>query len=123
VVAPDLLVYPDYDGNGMFKTLGNIRVNPHVGLLFISMDEKPYRLRINGRASIAAGDPSIAEFPGAQLLIEVRPEHIFPNCPRYIPNLKTGEVSKYAPCRGVPPVEPAWKGFADFKDVVRPRRA
>jgi hypothetical protein len=87
------------------------------------MDEKPYRLRVNGRASIAAGDPSIAEFPGAQLLIEVRPEHIFPNCPRYVPNLKTGEVSRYAPCRDVPPVEPAWKGFADFKDVVPPRRA
>jgi predicted pyridoxine 5'-phosphate oxidase superfamily flavin-nucleotide-binding protein len=123
VVAPDLLVYPDYDGNGMFKTLGNIRVNPYVGLLFIRMDEKPQRLRVNGRASIAAGDPSIAEFPGAQLLIEVRPEHIFPNCPRYIPNLKTGEASKYVPCRNVAPVEPAWKGFADFKDVVPPRRA
>ena len=37
VVAPDLLVFPDYDGNGMFRSLGNIRVNPHVGLLFIAM--------------------------------------------------------------------------------------
>ena len=38
VVAPDLLAFPDYDGNGMFKSLGNITVNPHVGLLFITME-------------------------------------------------------------------------------------
>jgi predicted pyridoxine 5'-phosphate oxidase superfamily flavin-nucleotide-binding protein len=123
VVAPDLLVYPDYDGNGMFKTLGNIRVNPYVGLLFIHMDEKPSRLRVNGRASIAAADPSSTDFPGAQLLVEVRPEHIFPNCPRYIPNLKTGEASKYLPCPGLPAAEPAWKSSDAFKDVVPPRRA
>ena len=41
VVAPDLLVFPDYDGNGMFKSLGNIVANPHVGLLFIVMGERP----------------------------------------------------------------------------------
>ena len=41
VAAPDLLVFPDYDGNGMFKSLGNIAANPHVGLLFIAMGEKP----------------------------------------------------------------------------------
>src|ERR1019366_10301496 len=30
------LAFPSYDGNGMFKSLGNVPVNPHVGLLFIS---------------------------------------------------------------------------------------
>ena len=44
-LAPDLLVYPDYDGNGMFKSLGNMRTNPQVGLLFIAMTEKPKRLQ------------------------------------------------------------------------------
>ena len=43
VAAPDLLVFPDYDGNGMFKSLGNIAANPHVGLLFIAMGEKAGR--------------------------------------------------------------------------------
>ncbi len=43
VPAPDLLVFPDYDGNGMFKSLGNIKANPQVGLLFIAMGEKPKR--------------------------------------------------------------------------------
>src|SRR4051794_23027586 len=41
VMAPDLLVFPDYDGNGMFKSLGNILSNPGVGLLFISFENRP----------------------------------------------------------------------------------
>jgi predicted pyridoxine 5'-phosphate oxidase superfamily flavin-nucleotide-binding protein len=121
IAAPDLLVFPDYDGNGMFKSLGNIKSNPNVGLLFIDMGEKPKRLRVNGRASVHGDDPLIASKPGAQNIVRVVPEHIFPNCPRYIPNLRTGEVSPYTPCEGVAPVEPAWKGFDAFKDVVPPR--
>ena len=37
VTGPSELVFPDYDGNGMFKSLGNILVNPNVGLLFIDL--------------------------------------------------------------------------------------
>ena len=122
VIAPDLLVFPDYDGNGMFKSLGNIKVNPHVGLLFIAMEGKPQRLRVNGRATVHLEDPLMGEFPGAQLIVRVTPEHIFPNCPRNIPNLMTGEPSKYLPREGVAPTEPGWKTFDAFKDVVPPRK-
>ncbi len=121
VVAPDLLVWADYDGNGMFKSLGNIRVNPAVGLLFIAMDQ-PKRLRVNGTAEVVAGDPLLAEFPGGQLLVRLRPQHIFPNCPRYIPRMRVEEPSIYVPEAGVTPTEPAWKGFDQFRDVVPPRR-
>ncbi len=123
VPAPDLLVFPDYDGNGMFKSLGNISVNPSVGLLFIGLDEKPQRLRVNGRATIVRDDPLMSRTAGSQLMVRVTPTDIFPNCPRYIPDLPGRAPSPYVPCAGVPPKEPAWKGFDDFKDVVPPRRA
>ncbi len=122
VVAPDLLVFPDYDGNGMFKSLGNIAANPHVGLLFIAMGEKAGRLRVNGRAEVVADDPALAETPGAQLLVKVTPVDIFPNCPRYIPRVSIEEASPYAPADGAEPLEPKWKAFPDFADVVPPRR-
>jgi predicted pyridoxine 5'-phosphate oxidase superfamily flavin-nucleotide-binding protein len=121
IAAPDLLVFPDYDGNGMFKSLGNIRVNPSVGMLFIAMDEKPRRLRVNGRATVSFDDPLLAQFAGGQLLVRVSPEHIFPNCPRNIPKMQMVEPSIYVPREGQTPVEPAWKNFPDFKDVVPPR--
>ncbi|WP_337186241.1 pyridoxamine 5'-phosphate oxidase family protein [Phenylobacterium sp.] len=123
VVAPDLLVFPDYDGNGMFKSLGNIVANPHVGLLFIAMGEKPGRLRVNGRAEVVRDDPLMEDMPGAQLLVRVTPVDIFPNCPRYIPDLARGEASPYTPRAEASPVEPAWKAWPDFADVVPPRRA
>jgi hypothetical protein len=122
VTAPDELVFPDYDGNGMFRSLGNLRKNPHVGLLFIAMGDAPKRLRVNGRAVHLLDAPELSGLPGAQGLIRVTPEHIFPNCPRYIPNLRTGESSQYAPEADKQPVEPAWKSFEMFQDVVPPRR-
>jgi uncharacterized protein len=122
IERPDMLMFPDYDGNGMFKSLGNIKVNPHVGLLFIELGEKPRRLRVNGRATLHFDDPAMSHIPGAQILVRVVPEHIFPNCPRYIPNLRSGDPSPYVPAAGVPPKEPAWKTFDLFKDVVPPRR-
>ncbi len=122
VAAPDLLVFPDYDGNGMFKSLGNIAANPNVGLLFIAMGDAPKRLRVNGRAEITQDAAEMAAVPGAQLLVKVTPQAIFPNCPRYIPNLATGEPSIYAPQADEAPVEPKWKSFEIFADVVPPRR-
>ncbi len=122
VPADDLLAFPDYDGNGMFKSLGNVASNPHVGLLFIAMGEQPKRLRVNGRASIVSDDALMRDMPGAQLLVHVVPEHIFPNCPRYIPDLGSGQPSQYLPAAGTPPKEPGWKSFDAFKDVVPARR-
>jgi predicted pyridoxine 5'-phosphate oxidase superfamily flavin-nucleotide-binding protein len=122
VPAPDLLVYPDYDGNGMFKSLGNIRRNPHVGLLFIAMSDKPRRLRVSGKAELSFDDPLLANLPGGQLLVRIRPTHIFPNCPRYIPNMRLEAVSPYMPQAGCSPLEPAWKGFPEFRDVVPKRK-
>jgi predicted pyridoxine 5'-phosphate oxidase superfamily flavin-nucleotide-binding protein len=122
VVDPGLLIFPDYDGNGMFKSLGNIAVNPQVGLLFVAMGEAPRRLRVNGRAEVVREDPLIEQIPGAQLLVKVAPREIFPNCPRYIPNLQQVAPSPYAPQAGTPPLEPRWKAFEMFADVVPPRR-
>jgi predicted pyridoxine 5'-phosphate oxidase superfamily flavin-nucleotide-binding protein len=117
------LAFPDYDGNGMFKSLGNLLVNPHVGLLFIDMHEKPRRLRVEGRASISRDDPLMGETAGAQMIVRVQARAIFPNCPRYIPKLAMVEPSPYAPQPGCDPVEPGWKNFADFKDDVHPRQS
>jgi len=122
VTGPSELAFPDYDGNGMFKSLGNLTVNPDVGLLFIDMHEKPKRLRVNGVAVVSREDPLLASTVGAQLIVRVTARAIFPNCPRYIPKLTLTEPSVYAPQAGREAPEPAWKGFDSFKDVVHPRQ-
>jgi uncharacterized protein len=57
ITGPSELAFPDYDGNGMFKSLGNILINGEVGMLFIAMHGKPQRLRVNGQSRRSAPRP------------------------------------------------------------------
>src|ERR1700737_3702071 len=63
VLNAKTLAFPEYDGNGMFKSLGNILVNPHVGMLFIDF-ENPGRMRINGTATEYDNDLFLADYHG-----------------------------------------------------------
>ena len=114
------LVIPDYDGNGMYRTWGNVLANPHVGLLFLDF-EHPKRLRVNGTATIAHGDPLLHEYPGAVFIVRVTAAKIFPNCPRYIHKMQLLEHSVYGPRPEYTPPVPAWKTFEVFRDAL-PRR-
>jgi uncharacterized protein len=122
VTGPSELSFPDYDGNGMFKSLGNIAVNPNVGMLFIAMHGTPRRLRINGTAKVSRDDPLLTETVGAQMIVRVEARIIFSNCPRYVPTMELVEPSPYTPRPGQDPVEPAWKSFDAFKDDIHPRQ-
>lgn len=79
-------VFPDFDGNGAFMSLGNILANPHVGCLFIDFNDGG-RLRVNGRARILDGDEPLALFPGCARVVQVDIEQVVPNCPNRVPRL------------------------------------
>jgi uncharacterized protein len=117
VTADDELAFPSYDGNGMFRSLGNMLVNHAVSLLFIDF-KRPNRLRVIGRASVTDDDPLRAAIPGAQLVVRVKAERIFPNCPRYIHRMAITEASPYVPRDGEVAPVPKWKRFEMFCDVL-----
>jgi len=117
VTADDELAFASYDGNGMFKSMGNVLVNPKVGLLFINFD-KPNRMRVQGTASVSDDDPMMESFPGAQLIIRVKAVRIFPNCPRYIHKMQLVERSVYAPRPDYDPPVPDWKRMQLFSDAL-----
>ena len=117
VIDNRTLVFPSYDGNGMFKSLGNIRSNPGVGLLFLSF-ERPQRLRVNGTATVSSEDPAMELFPSAQLVVRVTARYIFPNCPRYIPKMQLVEESPYVPRAGCNAPIPKWKKFPEIREVL-----
>lgn len=114
------LAFPDYDGNGMYRSWGNILVNPHVGMLFLDF-ENPKRIRVNGTAQVCQDDPLSTEFPGSVFMIRVTAEKIFPNCPRYIHKMQLVEHSVYAPKANYTPPVPAWKTFDVFRDALPAR--
>jgi uncharacterized protein len=120
VVDDHTLEIPDYDGNGMYRSWGNVVVSPKVGLLFIDF-ETPKRIRVNGNARIIQDPAILAAHEGAAFVVRVTAERIFPNCPRYIHRMQFVEESAYAPRPGhVPPV-PAWKSYEVFRDALPAR--
>jgi len=75
VESPTHLSFPDYSGNKMFNTLGNIEVNPSVGLLFFDFDSGR-SLQLTGRASVDWSESRAAEFKGAQRVTDVKIEEV-----------------------------------------------
>ena len=120
VIDDHTLAFPDYDGNGMYRSWGNVLVNSHVGLLFIDF-EKQKRIRVNGTAQILKQDPLLATYPGSVFIIRVTAEKIFPNCPRYIHKMQLVEHSVYIPKENYAPPVPAWKTFDIFCDALPAR--
>lgn len=100
--------FPMYDGNGMFRTLGNILANPAVGLLFVDF-ETGTRLRVNGVASVELDGPSVEGYPGAQCVVRVRATAIFPNCGRYVHRYTKSASSPFTPSADEDPPVPDWK--------------
>ena len=111
------IALPSYDGNGMYLSMGNLLVNPHVGLLFIHFEERK-RLRLNGVASIAEDDPLLAEYPEAQFVVRVRADQVFPNCPRYIHHYQLVERSRFVPKAVCETPVPAWKTREWSRDAL-----
>ncbi len=108
VLDPRTLVFPSYDGNGMYLSAGNILIHPEVGMLFIDF-EKGHRLRLDGDADIDPRDPLVADYPEAQLVVRVRPRAVYPNCPRYIHRYSRQERSRFVPRAGCLTPVPEWK--------------
>jgi uncharacterized protein len=114
------IAFPNYDGNGMYLSIGNVLENPHVGLLFIDFTSaRPTRLRLNGIASINESDELLDRYPGAQFIVRVRATQVFPNCPRYIHRMALIERSRFVPRTGRETPTPDWKR-ADWACDVLP---
>jgi len=110
VLDEQTIAFPNYDGNGMYLSMGNLLDNPHVGMLFIDfLSERPSRLRLNGIASIDERDELIDQYPRAQFIVRVRATEVFPNCPRYIHRMALVERSRFVPRADRDTPIPDWK--------------
>jgi predicted pyridoxine 5'-phosphate oxidase superfamily flavin-nucleotide-binding protein len=119
VQVPDAatLVFPNYDGNGMYLSMGNALENRSVGLLFIDFENQK-RLRVNGVAQLDAAATSVQAYPEAQFVVRVTVRQVFPNCPRYIHKMQLIERSKFVPRRSVETPVPGWKRMDWASDVL-----
>jgi uncharacterized protein len=108
VLDQHTLAFPNYDGNGMYLSTGNVLVNPNVGMLFIDF-ERGHRLRLEGTGSIDPEDPLRGDYPEAQFVVRVRARAVYPNCPRYIHRYQLVRRSRFVPRSDCLTPVPEWK--------------
>ena len=118
ITGPTTLEWPDFDGNSMYRSLGNILGTSRVGLLFMRFDGTSHRLRVNGAVQIVDAHPGLKAYPGAKVMLRLEADEIFPNCPRYIPDLTNDTASEFLPQTDQPLPRPVWKGRDYIRDIL-----
>ena len=87
VLDAKTLVFPDFSGNKLYNSLGNILVNPHIGMLFVDFQNRS-RARVNGAAEIIEDRRTHEDiWPMAQRYVRVTVQQAYPNCKARIPRL------------------------------------
>ncbi|MCW7986162.1 MULTISPECIES: pyridoxamine 5'-phosphate oxidase family protein [Streptomyces] len=92
------LAYPEYRGNGVMASIGNISENPRLGILMIDFTRDRIGLHINGRARVVLDEEMRAQHAGlpvdpvpgrrAQLWVTVEVEEAYIHCAKHIPHLQ-----------------------------------
>lgn len=117
VIDPKTVVFPSYDGNGRYHSMGNISGTGQVGLLFLDF-ESPNRLRLQGEATVSADDPLLAEYKDAELIVRIKVTHVIINCPRYIHRMKRVEQSQTVPVADKPTPFAQWKRIDAVQEAL-----
>ncbi|XSG83429.1 MAG: pyridoxamine 5'-phosphate oxidase family protein [Methyloligella sp. ZOD6] len=117
VTGPSTLIFPSYNGNGMYLSMGNIAETKQVGMLFIDF-ETPNRLRIQGEAELSDDPVLLAGYDEAELVVRVNVTEIWPNCPRYVHRYTKAETSRYVPRKACETPVAEWKRVDTVQDVI-----
>ncbi len=98
VIDDYTLAYPEYRGNGVFASLGNISENGHIGILMVDFVESLIGLHVNGRARVVDDDTFRSRFPGhagdhvpgrnAERWVVVDVEEAYIHCRKHIPRME-----------------------------------
>ena len=117
IVDDTTLVFPSYDGNGMFLSMGNIAQNKEVGMLFISF-ERPHRIRVQGTPTVSRDDPMMSQYKEADMIVRVKLSELWQNCPRYIHRYQKVDPSRYVPREACETPLAEWKRIDIVQDVI-----
>lgn len=94
VLDDERLVYPEYRGNGVNASLGNMVENSHATLVFVDWWESTVGLHVNGQTSIREDVPGVeSSVDATKAWVEVEVEEAYIHCSKHIPKLSIEEFS------------------------------
>ncbi len=106
VLDDKTLIYPEYRGNGVYASLGNISENPHVGMLFVDFFESTIGLHVNGKTKVIDNEQmmqrvaatetvceamQVLDGPQPERWILVTVEEAYIHCAKHVPRLEKVE--------------------------------
>jgi len=106
VIDDSTVIYPEYRGNGVMASMGNLTENPHIGLMFIDFFENRVGLHVNGKAYICENkeldtlnlskevlmDIEAMEGKKAERWIVIEVDEAFIHCSKNIPTLEKKSI-------------------------------
>lgn len=111
------LAFPNYDGNGMYLSMGNVSQTGRVGMLFIDFEQQR-RMRVEGIAQLIFEGEMLERYPECQFVVQVQATAIYPNCPRYVHQYQLVERSRFVPRDGIKTPVPEWKRSEWARDAL-----
>lgn len=111
VLDDDHLCYPEYRGNGVHASLGNMQENPHATLLFVDWWDTTVGLHVNGRTTLRVKIPEARDFVDAdkrKIWVELEVEEAYIHCAKHIPELS---IEEFDPPWGTDDSEVKQAGF------------
>lgn len=126
VIDPRTLAYPEYRGNGVMASLGNIAENPHVGILLVDFVRDLVGLHINGSARIVEDEDLRAAVPdlpadhgGGRLSerwVVITVQEAYIHCRKHIPRMVPAPRHR---CRGTDNAPRKGGDYFDAKSTPR----
>lgn len=101
VAEPGHLSWPDYAGNSMYMTLGNLELDPRAGLLFIDW-ERGHTLHLTGTATVDWDEARAARWPGAGRVLDLEVRRVIEVRHRVPLRWEFENLSRFSPA--APPV-------------------
>jgi hypothetical protein len=132
VINEKTLAFPEYRGNGVFASMGNIMENPHIGMVFIDFFDSTVGLHVNGKVRIFMDQKILGSglFPDelkknvpkkgglkAECWVIVEVEEAYIHCSKHIPHLKKMDKEIHWGTN-----KEVYKGGDKFKAKKSPRR-
>lgn len=111
VLEADRVCYPEYRGNGVQASLGNMRENPHATLLFVDWWETTIGCHVNGRVDLREEIPDAVDPTGTdkrKIWVEVEIEEAYIHCAKHVPRLS---IEEFDPPWGTDDPEAKQSGF------------
>ena len=111
VLDDDHLCYPEYRGNGVHASLGNMQENSHASFLFVDWWDTTVGLHVNGRTTLRENIPEardLVDVDTRKVWVELEVEEAYIHCAKHVPQLS---IVEFDPPWGADDAEVKKSGF------------